>query len=80
MCLRVSRVEEPHPAHVRAKLLELGGVVITVGESLAELVEEHRPDDLHDVGLGRVVLAELTPCGLVLDGLEEAAEDRRRDR
>ncbi len=54
--------------------------MLAVREAIPEVVEEHRLDDLQDVRLGRVVLAQLTTCTLVLHRLEQRSEDRWADR
>src|SRR3546814_13243322 len=45
----------------------------------AKLVEEQRPDHLHDVGLGGVVRTLPAPFVLVHHRLEQRAENRRTD-
>src|SRR5699024_12101801 len=71
------RVEECERAEVLEQLLEVALLRACLDEPLLELVKKQGADELQDVGLGRVVLAQSAPGLLVLHRLEQGPEDRR---
>src|SRR5699024_1284976 len=66
-----SRVEELDAPEVRQETLQIGFLGPCFREALLQLVEEQWTDELQDVGLGRVVLAQAPSSLLVLHCLEQ---------
>jgi len=73
------RVEKAQLPQALLELEELVHVALYALEFSPEIVEEQRPDQPQDVGLGGVVRAGGAPVLGVHDALEQAAEHRRRN-
>jgi hypothetical protein len=72
-------IEDANGAELLVEVAEAPGVAADSIELGAKRVEEQRLKRLEDVGFASVMLAEIAAGFLILDGLEECAEDCGRD-